>query len=87
LEESVGEQEVLEEEDGLLFIKQTVNDSGTVGDNVVEPKLFWFVVDSEVIYWSAKGRFGVGEVPIEELGTGVGDKSWLIIPTGKDILL
>jgi hypothetical protein len=40
LEKSVGEREALEKEDGSLFVKQTVDDSGTVGGNMVEPKLF-----------------------------------------------
>ena len=70
-----------------MLVKQAMSDGSAVGGNVVEPELFCFVVDCEMIYWSAKGCFGVSKVPIEELGVRVGDKSCFIISTGKDILL
>ena len=54
---------------------------------MVEPELFRFVIDSDVINWSAKGSFGAGKVPVKELGAGVSDKSGLVISSGKDIFL
>ena len=40
-----------------------------------------------MIYWSMKGCFGIGKIPVEELGTGVDNKSQLVISTGKNVLL
>jgi hypothetical protein len=40
-----------------------------------------------MIDWSAKGCFGAGEIPVKELGAGVGDKSGFVISTSKDVFL
>ena len=40
LEEGMGERKTLEEEDGLLFVKQTMDDGSAIGGNMVEPELF-----------------------------------------------
>jgi hypothetical protein len=58
-----------------------VDYSSAIGGDMIEPELFGFVVDGEVINWSVKGCFGVGKVPVEELGAGVSDKSGLVIST------
>ena len=36
----MGKQEVLEEEDGSLLVKQIMDDSSMIRGNVVEPELF-----------------------------------------------
>ena len=51
-----------------------MDDGSTVGGNVVEPELFSFVIDGEVIYWSTKGGFSTSKVPVEELGARMNDK-------------
>jgi hypothetical protein len=40
LEKGVGEREALEEKDWLMFVKQVMDDGGTVGGNIIEPELF-----------------------------------------------
>ena len=64
-----------------------MDDSGTVGGDVIEPKLFGFVIDGDVIDWGTKGRFATGKVPIKELGAGVSDESCFVISSGEDIFL
>ena len=64
LEEGVGEQEALEKEDRLLLVKQVMND-GHAGGDVIEPELFQFVVDSEMVNWSMKGGFSIGYILVD----------------------
>ena len=54
---------------------------------MVEPELFRFVVDSDVINWGAEGGFATSKVPIKELGVGVSDESCLVISSREDIFL
>jgi hypothetical protein len=54
---------------------------------MVEPELFQFVVDGDVINWGMKGGFATGKIPIKELGAGVSDESCLVISFGEDIFL
>ena len=64
-----------------------MDDGSIIGGNMVEPELFWFVINGEVINWSVKGSFSVGKVPVKELEVGVSDELWFVIPSSKDILL
>ena len=64
-----------------------MDDGSAVEGNMIKPELFQFIVDSEMIYWSAKGCFSVGKVPIKELGAGMGDKPRFVISPGKDVFL
>ena len=64
-----------------------MDDSGTVGGDVIEPELFRFVVDSDVINWGTKSGFAAGKIPIKELGARMSDESCFVISSGEDIFL
>ena len=40
-----------------------------------------------MIYWSMKGCFSVGEVPIKELGAGVSNKLCLVAFPSENVFL
>ena len=54
---------------------------------MVEPELFRFVVDGDVINWGTEGGFATGKIPIKELGAGVSDELCLVISSSEDIFL